>query len=98
MKDRSEFVDPTNFSEGGVLEATFRFQVASSAFIRPARRPTRGSRRGAVVDTLLALVVDVDEDAQAPSDATLNASVEYPSMRVNEEKFFTGLFLLKVVR
>src|SRR5258708_18106465 len=39
-----------NCAEGGVRETTRRFQVASAAFIHPARSPTRGSGRGAVVD------------------------------------------------
>src|SRR6266567_20242 len=47
--ERSEFVTPANFSEGCVLERTRRFQVASAAFIRPARSPTRGSGLGGVV-------------------------------------------------
>ena len=43
---------PTNCSDGGVLETTRRFHVASAAFISPAWRPTRGSGLGAVVDML----------------------------------------------
>src|SRR5215204_3534221 len=47
---RSEFVTSTKFGEGGVLETTFRFQIASAASILPARRPTRGSGLGAFAD------------------------------------------------
>jgi hypothetical protein len=43
---RSEFVDPTNFSAGFVVETTLRFQDASAASNWPARRPTRGSLAG----------------------------------------------------
>src|SRR5882672_93405 len=62
--ERSELVLPANFSDGGVLEATRRFQVASCAFIIPARSPTRGSGLGAVVDMLM-LGVDVAQAATA---------------------------------
>src|SRR5438034_10296722 len=48
--ERSEFVTPANFSDGRVFETTRRFQVASPAFISPARSPTRRSGLGAVVD------------------------------------------------
>src|SRR6185436_17828310 len=44
---RSELVLPTNRPDGGVLERTRMFQVASAASILPARRPTRGSGLGA---------------------------------------------------
>src|SRR5438445_10498539 len=47
---RSEFVTPANFSEGGVCDTTRRFQDAAAAFVTPARRPTRRSGLGAVVD------------------------------------------------
>jgi hypothetical protein len=43
---------PKNFPVGGVFESTRRFQVASAASIKPARRPTRGSGLGAVADML----------------------------------------------
>src|SRR2546425_10346471 len=48
--ERSELVTPANFSDGRVFETTRRFQVASPAFISPARRPTRRSGVGGVVD------------------------------------------------
>src|SRR5438132_10745157 len=41
---------PANCSGGGVFETTRRFHAASAAFMRPARRPTRGSGLGATVD------------------------------------------------
>src|ERR1051326_7162121 len=44
---RSELVLPRNFPDGGVLDTTRRFQVASPASINPARRPIRGSGLGA---------------------------------------------------
>src|SRR2546425_11101557 len=48
--ERSELVTPANFSDGRVFETTRRFHAASPAFISPARRPTRRSGVGAVVD------------------------------------------------
>ncbi len=49
-----------NCAGGGVFETTRRFHDASAAFMRPARRPTRGSGLGATVDTFAP-----PEDAQA---------------------------------
>src|SRR5207249_536037 len=54
---------PANCSGGGVFETTRRFQDASAAFMRPARRPTRGSGLGATVDMFAP-----PEDAHAPSE------------------------------
>src|SRR5690242_15477947 len=66
---RSELVTPKNFPGGGVLETTRMFQVASSAFMSPARRPTRGSGLGATVDML------------APPDDAHAARVHNPRVR-----------------
>src|SRR5712692_3409023 len=44
LNDRSEFVTPANFSDGGVSDTTFRFQDACAAFFSPARRRTRRPR------------------------------------------------------
>src|ERR1051325_9137093 len=67
---RSELVLPRNFPDGGVLESTRRFQVASPASINPARRPIRGSGLGAPdVEwpvPLLALTCWVGAGAPAP--------------------------------
>src|SRR5690606_21299400 len=52
VKARSELVTPRKSAGGGVSETTRRFQATSSAFMRPARRPTRGSGEGAAVDML----------------------------------------------
>src|SRR2546428_9574296 len=65
---RSELVTPKNFSGGAVFETTRMFQDASSAFISPARRPTRGSGLGATVDML------------APPDDAHAARVHNPKM------------------
>src|SRR5947209_3916825 len=59
MNARSEFVEPTNFSDGAVLEIKRRFHDASPARSRmravaesrrPGLSPTRGSGLGADVD------------------------------------------------
>jgi hypothetical protein len=57
---RSEFVrrpSPgvlafVNLSDGGVVETSRRFQIASPAFHHPARSPTRGSGLGGDIDML----------------------------------------------
>ena len=63
MNARSEFVEPTNFSDGGVLEISRTFHDASAARSRmravaesrrPGRRPTRGSGLGGDADMLIA--------------------------------------------
>src|SRR5258708_533476 len=79
LKARSELVIPRNGADGGVFETTRRFHVASSAFIRPARRPTRGSGLGAAVDMLPAgdgLLASGDdaERAHAAADNSPTAS------------------------
>src|SRR3954453_20908577 len=78
-KARSELVIPRNCCDGGVFETTRRFHAASSAFIRPARRPTRGSGLGAAVDMLPAgdgLVASGDggERAHAAAENSPTAS------------------------
>src|ERR1041385_401443 len=58
MKARSELVSLRSPGvlglmksfDGGVFETTRRFHAASPAFIHPARRPTRGSGLGAVLE------------------------------------------------
>jgi hypothetical protein len=59
-----------NASDGCRFATTSRFHAASPASIQPARRPTRGSGLGGVVDMSMgALVVEadgVDIDAQPP--------------------------------
>src|SRR5215210_5024110 len=47
---RSEFVTSTKFGDGGVLETTFKFQIASAASIFPAFSPIRGSGLGGFAD------------------------------------------------
>src|SRR3954465_1256733 len=79
LNARSELVFPRNASDGGVFETTRRFHVASSAFIRPARRPTRGSGLGAAVDMLpagdgLLAFGDEVERAHAAADNSPTAS------------------------
>ncbi|MEO8199796.1 MAG: hypothetical protein ABI679_04670, partial [Gemmatimonadota bacterium] len=80
----SELVTPMNFSDGCVFETTRRFQDASAAFINPARRPTRGSGLGGVVDMLpapadgvamLLLPADEDDEAHPAIDNAPRASV-----------------------
>src|SRR5512147_2424984 len=68
VNDRSEFVEPRNFSDGGVLETTFMFQVASAASILPARRPTRGSVAGLGAAAVVGAALDDDEQAARVSD------------------------------
>src|SRR5215207_5587966 len=79
VKARSELVLPKNFPVGGVFESTRRFQAASPASIKPARRPTRGSGFGAAADMLPAgdgaLPPGVEaERAQAAADTSPTAS------------------------
>ncbi len=69
LNARSELVTPANFPGGGVFDTTRRFQVASAAFISPARRPTRGSGLGATVDMF------------APPDDAHAARVHTPIVR-----------------
>src|SRR5207244_12333506 len=69
MNARSELVLPRNFSEGGVFESTRRFHVASAAFIKPARSPTRGSGLGAAAD-----MPPGEEDALAHAAADTSAT------------------------
>jgi hypothetical protein len=74
-------VIPAKLAGGGVLETTRRFHDASPAFMRPARRPTRGSGLGAAVDIAMspgamepfALAEEV-ADAHAPAAASVRAS------------------------
>src|SRR5688500_18480932 len=78
MKARSEFVTPTNFSDGGVVETLRMFHAASAASMRPARRPMRGSGLGGSADIVAgaapASAVDVDEEAQAAAESAASAS------------------------
>src|SRR6188508_2083861 len=62
LNARSELVTPWNWDDGGVCESTRRFQAASPASVRPARRPTRGSGEGGVAEV-------VTEGAGAPPAA-----------------------------
>src|SRR6267378_2639231 len=64
--ERSEFVEPTNFSAAGVFEIRRRFQDACPASFSPARKPTRGSGVGGTADML----GPPDEEAQAPTTQT----------------------------
>src|SRR5215208_6594199 len=86
LKARSEFVrrpSPgvlgfVNFSEGGVDETFRRFQIASSAFHQPARRPTRGSGLGGDIDMLAPADDDappVDDGAVAHAEASSSPAV-----------------------
>src|SRR5207244_10820965 len=75
MNARSELVMPPNFSGGGVLESTCKFQVASAAFMSPARRPTRGSGLGATVDMF------------APPDEAHAARAHNPIVRARDRTF-----------
>src|SRR5438552_16343050 len=75
MNARSELVMPPNFSGGGVLESTCKFQVASAAFMSPARRPTRGAGLGATVDML------------APPDEAHAARAHNPIVRARDRTF-----------
>ena len=61
-------VTPANFSDGRVFETTRRFQVASPAFISPARRPTRRSGLGAVVDISSFALAHAASDSAAITD------------------------------
>src|SRR4051794_21697582 len=81
-KARSEFVEPTNFSDGRVRDSTRMFHVASAASHWPARNPTRGSGFGAgvafihdmSVDTTVgvtAVLMELDPCAQAASVARI---------------------------
>ena len=78
MNARSEFVEPTNFSDGDVFEMSRTFHAASPARSRmravaesrrPGRRPTRGSGLGGELDMLIAgdgpEPEDMDDDAHA---------------------------------
>jgi hypothetical protein len=53
VKAISEFVIPSNFSEGFVEDTSLRFHAAVAASYLPARRPTRGSETGAPGAVLL---------------------------------------------
>src|SRR5687767_397757 len=52
VKARSELVTPRNFSDGGVVDTSFRFHAAWPASHWPGDRPTRGSGLGVVADTI----------------------------------------------
>ena len=78
MNARSEFVEPTNFSDGGEFEISRTFHAASPAFsriravaesLRPGFSPTRGSGLGGDADMLSAgdapVLPDIDDDAHA---------------------------------
>src|SRR5690606_21156829 len=69
VKARSELVEPTKPSAGGVFETTRRFQVASSASYSPARRPTRGSGDGAATDAAAGAGCPTPEDIGEPHAA-----------------------------
>src|SRR5688572_26514680 len=71
MNARSEFVSlPSpgvlglvNLSEGGVVDTSRRFQIASPGLYQPARNPMRGSGLGGDVDMSMADEVVVAHEA-----------------------------------
>src|SRR5215216_6427775 len=73
MKDRSELVEPRNFSDGRVDETSRMFQDAWAASHMPALRPTRGSGLGMVADVITSgplLLPDPEMDVDFAHDAT----------------------------
>src|SRR5262249_769138 len=85
VKARSELVIPVNFSDGGVFESTCRFQAASPASNFPARRPTRGSGLGAVVD-----MSPVGVGALAPETTAERAHAPAESSPMTNDSFNTA--------
>ena len=77
MNARSEFVLPTNFPDGFVVDTSFMFHSASPASYMPPFSPTRGSGLGAAIDIFgdgAPPAIEDDDDAHADS-AAISASI-----------------------
>src|SRR3954470_815262 len=78
---RSEFVTPAKLGGAGVCDKACRFQIASPAFVVPARRPTRGSGIGSPTDMLeiAGMLLERAEDDVVAHPVIVSAAATSPT-------------------